>query len=90
MNTKNKFRIRVESCIGTILDVHNTLKEHFGELDFLSQFETLRKTIDQIDMSNVTEEDVQMVERATNALLKEFRPIFEKGKCESVYQDIKH
>lgn len=90
MDTVNKFRLRVESCIGTILDVHNTLKEHYGELDFLAQFEALKQTIEQIDMSNVSEEDVQMVEKATNALLKEFRPIFQKGSCKSVYQKTKH
>jgi len=90
MDPEHKYRMRVESCIGAILDVHRTLKEHFGELDFLAQFESLKETISEIDMSKVSEQDVQMVEKATNALLGEFRPIFEKGECKSVCQDTKH
>jgi hypothetical protein len=41
-------------------------------------------------MSEVSERDILMVERATNALLFEFRPIFETGDYGPVYQRVKH
>lgn len=90
MSLKQKYRLRVESCIGTIIDVHKSISDHYGNLEFLSQFEKLKEAIDDMDMSKVSEQDVLMVEQATNALLREFRPIFETGDYGSVYNQIKH
>jgi hypothetical protein len=90
MDLKRKYRLRVETCIGTIIDVHKTVRYPFENEEFLSQFEKLKKSVNHMDMSEVSECDVLMVERATNALLGEFRPIFDKGDYGPVYEEPKH
>lgn len=86
MDLKSKYRLRVESCIGTIIDVHETVSGEYGNLEFLSVFEGLKQAVKEMDMSLVHEGDIWMVEQATNALLEEFRDIFEVGKFGPVYE----
>ncbi len=83
---EKKYRLRVESCIGTIIDVHKSVKVPHDKGTLLTQFENLRKAIDRMDMSQVSERDIAMVEQATNALLGEFRSVFESGGCGPVYR----
>lgn len=90
MDLNNKYRLRVETCIGTIIDVHKSINSVYENEEFLSQFEKLRKVINNIDMQDVSERDVNMVEQATNALLCEFRPIFETEDHGPVYGKITH
>ena len=90
MDSKKKYRLRVEICIGTIIDVHKSMNPPYENEEFLSQFKKLKKAINDMDMSRVSERDVHMVEQATNALLGEFRPIFETGDHSPIYQDIIH
>jgi len=85
MDLTNIYRLRVESCIGTIIDVHKTISDEYENQEFLSQFEDLKQAIRDLDMSIICEGDVLMVEQATNALLGEFRRIFELGNFRSVY-----
>ena len=90
MDLKNKYRLRVESCIGTIIDVHKTVSEEYENEEFLAQFEELKQAIDDLDMSIVCEGDVIMVEQATNTLLGEFRDIFQEAELGSVYSQQKN
>jgi hypothetical protein len=82
--------LRVEICIGTIIDVHKSINNPYENDDFLSQFEKLKEAVDNMDMSQVSERDVLMVEQATNALLGEFRSIYETGDYGPVYEKKKH
>ena len=86
MDLKNKYRLRVENCIGTIIDVHETISAEYENLEFLSVFEGLKQAVRDMDMSLVREGDIWMVEQATNALLQEFRDIFEVGKFGPIYE----
>jgi hypothetical protein len=43
-----------------------------------------------MDMAQVCERDVVLVEQATNALLCEFRPVFEDGDYGPVYEHPSH
>ncbi|MBW2610038.1 MAG: hypothetical protein JRC68_06810 [Deltaproteobacteria bacterium] len=79
MDLENKYRLRVESCIGTIIDVHQSISSPYENEDFISRFYELRDSIDDMDMSGVSDRDIRLVEQATNALLGEFRSIFETG-----------
>ena len=90
MDASYKYRLRVEICIGTIIDVHKSINNPYGSDDFLSQFEKLKEAVDNMDMSQVSERDVLMVEQATNALLGEFRSIYETGDYGPVYEREKH
>ncbi|MGD9033045.1 MAG: hypothetical protein PVH02_10305, partial [Desulfobacteraceae bacterium] len=76
--------------IGTIIDVHRSINNPYENDDFLSQFEKLKEAVDNMDMSQVCERDVLMVEQATNALLGEFRSIYETGDYGPVYEKLKH
>ncbi|MBW1738374.1 MAG: hypothetical protein JRJ69_12685 [Deltaproteobacteria bacterium] len=90
MDLKHKNRLRVENCIGTIIDVHKTISAGYETREFIAQFEQLNQAIGNLDMSVVCEGDILMVERATNALLGEFREIFEAGKIGPVYDEGKN
>ena len=85
MDSDKKYRLRVENCIGTIIDVHRAISGKYSNREFLSQFEDLKEAIEDLDMSLVCEGDVLMVEQATNALLGEFRGIFEGESFGPVY-----
>jgi hypothetical protein len=76
MESAQKYRLRVANCIGTIMDVHKKMKSPCKDGRFLSQFEALRKMVRNMDMSKVSEHEVLMVEKATNALLGEFNSAY--------------
>jgi len=85
MDRTYQYRLRIQNCVGTILDVHSTISKKFENQTLLSQFEGLEEALDTLDMSLVSEGDILMVEQATNALLDEFRALFEAGLFEPVY-----
>jgi DNA-binding FrmR family transcriptional regulator len=89
MDLKKKYRLRVENCIGTIIDVHKTISPDYENQEFLSQFQSLQQAIDDLDMSLISEGDILMVEQATNALLGEFREIFKAAALGPVYEELK-
>ncbi len=86
MDKKNKYRLRIQNCIWTIIDVHATVSDEDENWDFLDQFEDLEQSIDDLDLSHVSETDVLMVEKATNALLTQFQPVFNSGNFGPVYE----
>ncbi len=90
MEQRHKYRLRVEMCIGTIIDVHKRIQFSFENKKLLSQFEQLRRAVNDMDMTQVCERDVVLVEQATNALLCEFRPVFEDGNYGPVYESPSH
>jgi hypothetical protein len=88
--TKNQYRLRVETCIGTIIDVHKSITITCENEKILWQFEKLSRAVNEMDMSQVSEQDVLLVEQATNALLNEFRTIFNGGLTAPIYESIRH
>ena len=90
MDLHKKYRLRVENCIGTIIDVHKTISPEYENQEFLSQFEDLQQAVEDLDMSLISEKDILMVEQATNALLGEFRGIFKVGEFGPVYEELKN
>lgn len=90
MNKKDQYRLRVENCIGTIIDVHKSVISAYENEKLLSQFERLKRAVSDMDMDYVSERDVLMVEQATNALLGEFKPVFETGSHSHIYLNAAH
>jgi len=86
MDQKSKYRLRIQNCIWTIMDVHATICDDDENEVFLAQFEDLEQNIEDLDMCHVSEGDVLMVEQATNALLVEFQSIFDSGEYGPVYE----
>ncbi len=70
------FRLRIQNCIETMIDLHRTICEDFGDGESLSEYLDLEHGVKNLEMSWVSEADVQMVEQATNALLEEFKAFF--------------
>jgi hypothetical protein len=87
---QHKYRLRVETCIGTIIDVHKSIQFASENQKILDQFEALRKAVLEMDMAQVSEQDIAMVEQATNALLCEYRPVFQKGARALMCTHIRH
>jgi hypothetical protein len=90
MEIKHALRLRVESCIGTIIDVHKSVSDTWENEKILSQFERLRKAVNRMDMSQVSERDVLLVEEATNALLNEFKGAFKDGHFGLIGETLQH
>jgi hypothetical protein len=90
MDAAKKYRMRVESCIGAIIDVQESIDHLHRNAEFLSRFKKIKLAIDNIDMKDISEQDVRLVEQATNALLGEFKPLFDIGDNLSVYQTPHH
>ena len=86
MDRKSKYRLRIQNCIWTIIDVHDTVSDEYGNGEVIAQFEDLEQSIEDLDMSHISELEVMMVEQATNDLLVEFQPIFESGDFGPVYE----
>jgi hypothetical protein len=86
---KNTLRLRVESCLGAIIDVHKHMPDAAGEDGVFLQFEELKNTVSQMDMRGVSEMDVVRVEEATNDLLSEFKSLFQAGRYGPIYEDLK-
>ena len=85
MTEKHIYKMRVENCIGTIIDVHKIISKKPEYRTLISQFEELRDLLERLDMSLVQEEDVQRIEQATNSLLNELKDIFQEAKLGPVY-----
>jgi hypothetical protein len=85
MEEKNKYRLRIENCIGTIIDVYRSICADLENIELQQQIENLQDAVRKLDMDLVCEGDVLMVERATNVLLGEFKPAFESGNFGPVY-----
>ena len=85
-------KVRIESCIGTILALKNKIKK-LNNIDpkFLFQFNKLESIIPQIKMDNISEVEVARIETATNNLLSQMKPIFDKSDQNlKVYEGLKH
>lgn len=89
MDLKQTYRMRVESCIGTILDVHKVVSEEYENQAFLNQFEEMKRDLDKLDMGLVSEGDILLIENATNALLREFRILYDRCDLGPVYPTMK-
>ena len=85
MKAKHIYKMRVENCIGTIIDVHKIISETQEYKGLMPQFEELKDLVEHLDMSLVQEEDVQRIEQATNSLLSELKDIFKEAKLGFVY-----
>jgi len=85
MKTQDLYRLRVENCILTIIEVHKAISQKPEFKNIKSQFEELRELLERLDMSLVQEEDVQKIEQATNSLLGELKDIFKETDCGSLY-----
>lgn len=69
-------RLRIESCVDTILDLNDQLGEGKIKPEIIRQFERLKDTIDKLSEEKVSEEDLHRIEQATNDLLADLQTTF--------------
>ena len=55
MDTTDQYRLRIQNCVWTIIDVHSTVNSESENEEFLSQFIGLEEAIDSLNMSLVSE-----------------------------------
>jgi len=67
--------LRLKSCVQTVLEVHQALTTSQLVPDLEARFKELRDVLSLLDSAAVGEEEVRRVERATNFLLSELKPL---------------
>lgn len=69
-------RLRVESCVNTILELNVRLGEGKIKPEIIQQFERLKDSLQYVRDDSVDEEDIDRIEEATNQLLAEIRTTY--------------
>ncbi len=64
-------RLRMESCVATILDINTFLGDSQIRPEIIRQFERIRSYLKAVSEENVDEADIDRIEEATNQLLCE-------------------
>ncbi|MHC1744131.1 MAG: hypothetical protein AB9873_14015 [Syntrophobacteraceae bacterium] len=64
-------RLRIESCVDTILNLNSKLGSGAIKPEVVKQFEKLRDSLQYVTDETVDEKDISRIEQATNQLLKE-------------------
>lgn len=78
---RRHLRLRVESCVNTILDLNRRLGDGKIKPEVVEQFERLRESLRFVTDESVDEKDIHRIEEATNQLLAEIRMGFEGGEA---------
>lgn len=83
-------RMRVESCVTTILDLNELLGEGKIKPEIIQQFERLKESLRYVTDDTVDEKDISRIEEATNQLLAEIRVTFGKGHISMLHEGQPH
>ncbi len=73
-------RLRLESCVNTILELNDKLGEGKIKSEVIRQFVRLRETITHLNDDAVAEEDINKIEQATNDLLAEIQMAYREAR----------
>lgn len=66
-------RVRVQSCVDTILQLNSRLGEGKIRADVIERFQQLKQLLERVSEDSVEEWYVSQIEEATNQLLAEIR-----------------
>ncbi len=72
-NSRKHYRLRVESCVDTILELDKSLGKGKIRRDIIERFERLKESLGNVPDESIGEEDISRIEEATNELLSEIR-----------------
>jgi hypothetical protein len=84
------FRLRVESCVDTILQLDKCLGKGKIRPDVLEKFERLKESLVNVSEVSIDEKDIQRIEEATNQLLSEIRMSLEAQGAQSFHDGQTH
>ena len=83
-------RLRVESCVNTILDLNHKLGEGKIKPEVIQQFERLKESLQFVTDETVDEKDIDRIEEATNQLLAEIRVVYGENEVEALHEGPTH
>jgi len=84
------YKLRIENCVNTIIEVHKFLGSQKINPEIIDQFRRLKDVVEVLNIGKVTEEDIEKIELATNSLLNELKVLFECREVGKIYPDAKH
>ena len=70
---RKHLKLRVESCVDTILELDRCLGKGKIRQDVIERFERLRESLENVADETIDEKDISRIEEATNQLLSEIR-----------------
>jgi hypothetical protein len=82
--------LRLRSCIETILEIHQALETETLAPDLARRLDELKSLMTKLDQASLVEQDVSLVEAATNHLLKELEPLMEAKGLEKIFKKTIH
>jgi hypothetical protein len=83
-------RLRIESCVDTILQLNSKLGTGAIKPEVVRQFEKLRDSLQYVTDETVDEKDINRIEQATNQLLKEIGSSWKEEKGTGLTPDRVH
>ncbi len=69
-------RLRLASCVKTIIQVHTQLDPTLKSSAMARKIRKLKQALDTVILDDVSEGDLERIEKATNRLLEELGPMF--------------
>ena len=84
------FRLRVESCVETILNLNQKLGDGKIKPEVIQQFQKLRESLQYVTDETVEEKDIDRIEEATNQLLAEIRVAYEGNQAGFLHEGPTH
>jgi hypothetical protein len=84
------FRLRVESCVETILDLNQRLGDGKIKPEIVEQFKRLKDSLQYVTDDSVDEKDINRIEEATNHLLQEVKRIMGEKNLTSLHEGPAH
>ena len=85
-----ELRLRIDHCRTTIAEVHKALLMEEMQPEIVEQFHRLESALEQVDVTQLTNRDLEKIESATNNLLAEFRSLYRQGKLKSILDGMVH
>lgn len=82
--------LRLKSCIETILEIHQALKTETLAPDLARRLDELKALMAKLETASLVEQDISLVEAATNHLLKELGPLLEARGLERIFKQTIH
>ena len=89
-NVSGSLRLRIESCVTTVLQLHERLGHGMIEDDIIEHFEQLKDSLDFVTADSVDENDIRRLEIATNDLLEQMRAIFDADLMVPLHDGLIH
>lgn len=87
---RKHFRLRVESCVETILELDQRLGDGKIKPEIVEQFRRLRDSLQYVTDESVDEKDINRIEEATNHLLQEIRRIVGESNTITLHEGPAH